>query len=91
MEINAPIAFFFGALSFFSPCVLPLVPGYFAIFSLNKNSKYWTEDPLEKKVQDKKLLEILEKSNDIRLMSLKEYNIYIDNYIINNKYPNLVK
>ena len=39
MEINASIAFFFGALSFFSPCVLPLVPGYFAIFSLNRNSK----------------------------------------------------
>ena len=39
MEINASVAFFFGALSFFSPCVLPLVPGYFAIFSLNKNSK----------------------------------------------------
>tara|TARA_B100000925_G_C21941633_1_gene444883 strand:+ start:25 stop:732 length:708 start_codon:yes stop_codon:yes gene_type:complete len=39
MEINASIAFLFGALSFFSPCVLPLVPGYFAIFSLNKNSK----------------------------------------------------
>ena len=39
MEINASIAFFFGALSFFSPCVLPLVPGYFAIFSLDKNSK----------------------------------------------------
>ncbi len=39
MEINASIAFLFGSLSFFSPCVLPLVPGYFAIFSLNKNSK----------------------------------------------------
>ena len=39
MEINASVAFFFGALSFFSPCVLPLVPGYFAIFALNKNSK----------------------------------------------------
>jgi cytochrome c-type biogenesis protein len=39
MEINASIAFLFGALSFFSPCVLPLVPGYFAIFSLNRNSK----------------------------------------------------
>ena len=39
MEINASIALFFGALSFFSPCVLPLVPGYFAIFSLDKNSK----------------------------------------------------
>ena len=59
--------------------------------SFNKNSKYWTEDPLEKNAQNKRLLEILEKSNDIRLMSLKEYNIYIDNYIINNKYPNLVK
>ena len=59
--------------------------------SINNNSKYWTEDPLEKKAQDKKLLEILEKSNDIRLMSLKEYNIYIENYIIKNEYPNLVK
>ena len=39
MEINGSIAFLFGALSFFSPCVLPLVPGYFAIFSLNRNSK----------------------------------------------------
>ena len=68
-----------------------LVITYISACSLNKNSKYWTEDPLEKKVQDKKLLEILEKSNDIRLMSLKEYNIYIDNFIINNKYPNLVK
>ena len=27
--------------------------------SFNKNSKYWTEDPLEKNAQDKKLLEIL--------------------------------
>ena len=68
-----------------------LVITYISACSLNKNSKYWTEDPLKKKVQDKKLLEILEKSNDIRLMSLNEYNIYIDNYIINNKYPNLIK
>ena len=68
-----------------------LVITYISACSLNKNSKYWTEDPREKKVQDKKLLEILEKSNDIRLMSLKEYNIYIENYIIKNEYPNLVK
>ena len=33
MDINLSIAFVFGALSFFSPCVLPLVPGYLAIFS----------------------------------------------------------
>jgi len=33
MDINLAIAFIFGTLSFFSPCVLPLVPGYLAIFS----------------------------------------------------------
>ena len=38
MDINLSIAFVFGALSFFSPCVLPLVPGYLAIFSdIEKN------------------------------------------------------
>lgn len=33
MDVNLAIAFIFGGLSFFSPCVLPLVPGYLAIFS----------------------------------------------------------
>ena len=33
MEVNFFIAFVFGILSFISPCVLPLVPGYLAIFS----------------------------------------------------------
>ena len=38
MDVNLSIAFIFGALSFFSPCVLPLVPGYLAIFSdIEKN------------------------------------------------------
>ena len=40
MDINLSVAFVFGALSFFSPCVLPLVPGYLAIFSdIEKNIK----------------------------------------------------
>ena len=40
MDINLSIAFIFGTLSFFSPCVLPLVPGYLAIFSdIEKNVK----------------------------------------------------
>ena len=38
MEVNIFIAFLFGALSFFSPCVLPLVPGYLTIFSGTDNS-----------------------------------------------------
>ena len=33
MEVNLAIAYIFGSLSFFSPCVLPLVPGYLAIYS----------------------------------------------------------
>ena len=39
MEINILISFGFGVLSFFSPCVLPIVPGFFASFSLEKNNK----------------------------------------------------
>jgi len=40
MDINFSIAFIFGILSFFSPCVLPLVPGYLSIFSLQGKSRY---------------------------------------------------
>ena len=39
MELNISISFGFGVLSFFSPCVLPIVPGFFASFSLEKNNK----------------------------------------------------
>ena len=39
MELNILISFGFGVLSFFSPCVLPIVPGFFASFSLEKNDK----------------------------------------------------
>ena len=36
MELTIPIAFIFGVFSFFSPCVLPLVPGFFATLSNSK-------------------------------------------------------
>ena len=45
--------------------------------SLDKNSKYWTENNL-KKNNSKKLIKIIKKSNDIRLMTIDEYKIYID-------------
>lgn len=32
-SVSVPIAFFFGLLSFFSPCVLPLVPAYLSYMS----------------------------------------------------------
>ena len=57
--------------------------------SLNKDSKYWTED-VEKRDENKKLLsEILKKSDDITTMTLKEYEIYIDDYTKKSKYPDI--
>ena len=57
--------------------------------SLNKDSKYWTED-VEKRDENKKhLSEILKKSEDITTMTLKEYEIYIDDYTKKSKYPDI--
>ena len=33
-DVNIFIAFVFGALSFVSPCVLPLLPGYLGLMSV---------------------------------------------------------
>ena len=57
--------------------------------SLNKDSEYWTEDNIKKKDNSKKLIKIIKKSNDIRLMSVDEYKIYMDDYIKKSKYPDL--
>ncbi len=57
--------------------------------SLNQDSKYWTEDSIKKKVDNQKLIKIIEKSNDIRLMSVDEYKIYVDDYIKKSKFPDL--
>ena len=57
--------------------------------SLNQDSKYWTEDSIKKKVDDYKLIEIIKKSNDIRLMSVDEYKIYVDDYIKKSKFPDI--
>ena len=72
---------------------------YFLIFffillnqcSLKHKSKYWNEDPNLNKNIDKKLVKILEKSDDINKMNIKEYNIYIDDFIKKSKYPSLDK
>jgi len=59
--------------------------------SLNKNSKYWTEESMQKKTNSKKLIKIIKKSNDIRLMNVDEYKIYMDDYIKKSKYPDINK
>ena len=57
--------------------------------SLNQDSKYWTEDNIKKKADNQKLIKIIEKSNDIRLMSVDEYKIYVDDYIKKSKFPDI--
>ena len=59
--------------------------------SLNKDSKYWTEDVTKRKVDQKKISKILKKSDDITTMTLEEYDIYIDDHIKKSKYPDISK
>ena len=57
--------------------------------SLNKDSKYWTEDVVKKNENQKKITNILKKSEDITTMTLEEYEIYIDDYTKKSKYPDI--
>ena len=59
--------------------------------SLNQDSKYWTEDVEKRKVDQKKIVEILNKVDDITAMTEEEYKIYIDDYTKKSKYPNISK
>ena len=57
--------------------------------SLNKDSKYLTEDVEKRDENQKQLSEILKKSEDITTMTLQEYEIYIDDYTKKSKYPDI--
>ena len=57
--------------------------------SLNKDSKYWTEDVVNTSEDQKELTEVLKKSEDITNMSFEEYEIYIDDYTKKSKYPDI--
>ena len=57
--------------------------------SLNKDSKYWTEDVVKKSKDKKKLSDVLKKSDDITNMTHEEYEIYIDDYTKKSKYPDI--
>ena len=59
--------------------------------SLNKDSQYWTKDPIKKIDKQKKFLEILNKSKDIRTMTFNEYKIYIEDYTKKSNYPDICK
>ena len=59
--------------------------------SLNQDSQYWTENSIENKINQKKLNQILKKTDDITSMTLEEYEIYIDDYTKKSKYPDISK
>ena len=71
------LAFIFFIILFLTNC------------SLNKDSKYWTEDVVKKNENQKKLTNILKKSEDITTMTFEEYEIYIDDYTKKSKYPDI--
>ena len=56
--------------------------------SFNNDSKFWNEKS-DKKNNKNNLTEIIKKSNDIRLMTIEEYEIYINNYIKKSKFPDI--
>ena len=73
---------------------MKLVSIFFILFllnncSLNKDSKYWTEDVEKRKEDEKKLSKILKKTDDITTMTLEEYKIYIDDHTKKSKYPDI--
>ena len=57
--------------------------------SLNKDSKYWTEDVEKRKEIEKKLSKILKKTDDITTLTLEEYKIYIDDHTKKSKDPDI--
>jgi len=70
--------------------VLILILIIFQSCSFNNDSVYWNEHN-KKNNEKKNLIEIIEKSKDITLMSLNEYKIYLDDYIKKSKYPDITK
>ena len=71
------LAFIFFIILFLTNC------------SLNKDSKYWTEDVVKKSEDQKKLSEVLKKSEDITTMTYEEYKIYIEDFTKKSKYPDI--
>ena len=57
--------------------------------SLNKDSKYWNENVVKKSEDQKKVTDVLKKSEEITNITIEEYEIYIDDYTKKSKYPDI--
>tara|TARA_B100001057_G_scaffold29847_1_gene27183 strand:+ start:2848 stop:3075 length:228 start_codon:yes stop_codon:yes gene_type:complete len=64
---------------------------FFNNCSLNNNSKFWTEDNIKNITFKNKLENIMKKSNNLLSMTFDEYQIYINEYNKNSKFPDISK
>jgi len=59
--------------------------------SLNSDSKYWTESVKKNTLNQKKNELIKLKSKNITSMTMEEYELYLEGFTKNSKYPDLKK
>ena len=59
--------------------------------SLNKDSKFWTENSMKKKVSIEELEKNMKKSNDLLSLSFNEYRIFINEFNKKSKFPDISK
>ena len=59
--------------------------------SFNENSKFWTEDNIKKISFQKEMDKILKKANNPLLMTFDEYEIFLNEYVKENSYPDINK
>tara|TARA_Y100001970_G_scaffold273498_1_gene371801 strand:- start:494 stop:718 length:225 start_codon:yes stop_codon:yes gene_type:complete len=57
--------------------------------SFNKNSEFWLEDSVKKKKNDIKLQKILNESSNILTLTIEEFEIFLEDYANNNRYPDI--
>ena len=57
--------------------------------SFNKNSEFWLEDSVKKKKNYIKLQKILNESSNILTLTIEEFEIFLEDYANNNRYPDI--
>ena len=57
--------------------------------SFNKDSKFWTDDVKKRKNEQKKLNEVMKKSDNLMSLSFEEYEIFIEEYVKKSNYPDI--
>jgi|TARA_B110000027_G_scaffold92313_1_gene97624 hypothetical protein len=59
--------------------------------SFDKNSTYWNENQKIKSLENKQLSKILKKNSDLKKMTFKEFNLFLEDYSKKAEYPDINK